>query len=51
VTRCKRVKAAIAARYPQLHEQGLLNCQMAVSDRYGSERCTFIDDNVVDAGH
>ncbi|MEW6589434.1 MAG: carboxysome shell carbonic anhydrase [Pseudomonadota bacterium] len=51
VVRCKRVKAAIEARYPQLHAQGLLNCQMAVSDLRGSERCTFIDDDVVDAGH
>ncbi len=51
VTRCKRVKAAIEARYPHLHEQGLLNCQMAVSDRNGSERCAFVEDDVVDAGH
>lgn len=51
VQRCKRVKAAIAARYPQLHEQGLLNCQMAVSDRHGSERCAFVEDTVVAAGH
>jgi hypothetical protein len=51
VLRCRRVKAAIEARYPQLHEQGLLICQMAVSDRRGSERCTFIEDEVHDAGH
>lgn len=51
VMRCKRVKAAIAARYPQLHEQGLLNCQMAVSDRYGTERCAFVEDAAVSAGH
>ena len=51
VQRCKRVKAAIAARYPQLHEQGLLNCQMAVSDRHGSERGAFVEDTVVAAGH
>ena len=51
VLRCKRVKAAIAARYPQLQEQGLLNCQMAVSDRYGSERCAFVEDAAVAAGH
>ena len=51
VLRCRRVKAAIEARYPQLHEQGLLVCQMAVSDRRGSERCAFIEDQIQDAGH
>ena len=51
VLRCKRVKAAIEARYPQLHKQGLLNCRMAVSDLRGGERCAFIEDDVVDAGH
>lgn len=51
VVRCKRVKAAIQARYPHLHAQGLLNCQMAVSDRRGSERCAFVEDDVEDAGH
>ena len=51
VARCKRVQAAIFDRYPQLHQQGMLHCQMAVSDSEGSERCTFIDDVVQDAGH
>lgn len=51
VQRCKRVKAAIQSRYPQLHEQGLLHCQMAVSDHEGSERCAFIEDDVPQAGH
>jgi carboxysome shell carbonic anhydrase len=51
VLRCKRVKAAIAARYPQLHAQGLLHCRMAVSDLYDSERCVFVEDEVQDAGH
>ena len=51
VLRCRRVKAAIAARYPQLHAQGLLHCQMAVSDRYGNERCAFVEDEVQEAGH
>lgn len=51
ITRCKRVKAAIEARYPQLHKQGLLHCQMAISDQMGSERCQFIDDDVPVAGH
>jgi hypothetical protein len=45
------VKAAIAARYAQLHAQGLLHCQMAVSDLYGKERCAFVEDEVQDAGH
>lgn len=49
--RCKRVKAAIESRYPQLYEQGLLHCQMAVSDIHGSERCAFIDEAPADAGH
>lgn len=44
VVRCKRVRAAIETRYPHLHEQGLLRCQMAVSDLHGSERCTFIEE-------
>ena len=51
VARCRRVKAAIQARYPQLHQQGMLHCQMAVSDLEGSERCAFIEDVVQDAGH
>ena len=51
VARCRRVKAAIQARYPQLHQQGMLHCQIAVSDLDGSERCTFIDDVVQEAGH
>ncbi len=49
--RCKRVKAAIEARYAHLHKQGLLNCQMAISDHEGSERCQFIEDDVRDSGH
>ncbi|MDP3585533.1 MAG: carboxysome shell carbonic anhydrase [Thiobacillus sp.] len=51
VSRCRRVKAAIQGRYRNLHEQGLLYCQMAVSDRQGSERCTFIEDLAGQAGH
>ncbi|MBD3892351.1 carboxysome shell carbonic anhydrase [Hydrogenophaga sp.] len=41
--RCWRVKAAIESRYAALHAQGLLHCQMALSDQDGSERCTLID--------
>ena len=51
VLRCRRIKAAIQARYAQLNRQGMLSCQMAVSDRDGSERCTFIDDEVRETGH
>jgi carboxysome shell carbonic anhydrase len=51
IARCKRVKAAIETRYPQLHKQGLLNCQMAISDQMGAERCQFIEDNAPVAGH
>ena len=51
VLRCKRVRKAIEARYAGLHEQGLLHCQMAVSDLEGSERCTFVEDDVQVAGH
>ena len=51
VARCKRVQVAIEDRYPLLHEQGMLHCQMAVSDMEGSERCTFIDAGVQQAGH
>lgn len=51
VERCRRVKAAILGRYPRLAEQGLLHCQMAVSDVDGSERCTFVADAAEEAGH
>lgn len=51
VIRAKRVKAATLARYPALAAQGLIHCQMAVSDRHGPERCGFVEDDVADAGH
>lgn len=51
VARCRRVKAAIESRYQALHAQGLLHCQMAVSDACGSERGTFIDPPARPAGH
>lgn len=44
VARCRRVKSAIEARYQSLHTQGLLHCQMAVSELRGRQRCEFIDD-------
>lgn len=49
--RAKRVKAAIEARYPALVARELLICRMALSDRFDTERCAFVDDAVVDAGH
>ncbi|MCS6787079.1 MAG: carboxysome shell carbonic anhydrase [Thiobacillaceae bacterium] len=51
VARCRRVKAAIEARYADLHARGLLYCRMAVSDRQGRERCAFIEDDAIDTGH
>lgn len=51
VARCRRVKAAIEARYADLHARGLLHCQMAVSDRAGGERCAFIEAQTVEAAH
>jgi len=37
VQRGRRVAAAIQARYPGLHAQGLLRCEVAVSDRRGRD--------------
>lgn len=51
VNRCRRVKAAIESRYAALHAQGLLYCQMAVSDQEGSERCTLLDEPLLAVGH
>jgi carboxysome shell carbonic anhydrase len=51
VAHCKRVKGAVAARYPQLVEGERLFCQMAVSDIHGTERCTFIEDEAELVGH
>ena len=51
VARCRRVRKAIEARYAKLHEQGLLHCQMAVSDLEGGERCAFVEDDAGPIGH
>jgi len=51
IARCKRVKAAVQARYPTLHENHQLFCQMAVSDIHGSERCTFVEEETEIVGH
>jgi carboxysome shell carbonic anhydrase len=49
--RAKQVKAAIESRYPALAAGKLLICRMALSDRFDTERCVFVDDAVADAGH
>lgn len=51
LSRCRRVKVGIESRYPALHAQGLLHCQMAVSDLERSERCTFVEDALPSAAH
>ena len=51
VTHCRRVKAAVEARYPQLLESGRLFVEMAVSDLHGTERCTFVQDEAEIVGH
>lgn len=42
VQRGRRVAAAVQARYPDLHRRGLLHCEVAVSDRRGRERPSFV---------
>ena len=49
--RAKQVKAAIEARYPALVARELLTCRMALSDRFDTERCVFVDETVADSGH
>ncbi len=51
ITRCMRVKEAVQARYPELHRNHRLFCQMAISDIHGSERCTFVEDEPEIIGH
>ena len=51
IVRCKRVKAAIEARYSHLYEQGFLHCQMAISDMHYTERCTFVENDIKSVGH
>lgn len=51
ISRCKRVKDAIQARYAQLCAQGMLHCQMAISDLHGSERATFVAEEAGDTRH
>ena len=42
VDRALRVRDAIAGRYADLAQAGLLTCAMAVSDRNGDECCDFV---------
>jgi Carboxysome Shell Carbonic Anhydrase. len=51
LNRAKQVKAAIEARYPALVARELLTCRMALSDRFDTERCVFVDGAVTDSGH
>jgi carboxysome shell carbonic anhydrase len=51
VLRCRRVKAAIEERYATLAAHGQLHCEMAVSDRNGTELCCFIDELPAHAAH
>ncbi|HOI66689.1 MAG TPA: carboxysome shell carbonic anhydrase [Thiomonas arsenitoxydans] len=51
LNRAKQVKAAIEARYPALVARELLTCRMALSDRFDTERCVFVDEAVADSGH
>ena len=51
IERGRRVKKAIETRYPELHTGGFLNCQIAISDKAGTERCAFIEDEVKTVVH
>jgi carboxysome shell carbonic anhydrase len=51
ILRCRRVKAAVESRYSPLQENQQLFCQMAISDLHGSERCTFVEEEVEMVGH
>ena len=52
VARCRRVKAAIEARYPVLMQDGLLVCGMTVqSKQAGSELETVADNDLNTHGH
>jgi carboxysome shell carbonic anhydrase len=47
--RCRRVTAAIAARYPDLAASGQLRCVEAISDRCGDGAPTLLEDAAPDA--
>ncbi|PKO59925.1 MAG: carboxysome shell protein, partial [Betaproteobacteria bacterium HGW-Betaproteobacteria-17] len=50
VTRCRRVKAAIEARYPDLVRDGLLVCGMTVQAKQPGSDLEIVSDNDID-GH
>lgn len=45
VTRCRRVKAAIEARYPDLVREGLLVCGMTVQSKQAASELETVEDN------
>jgi carboxysome shell carbonic anhydrase len=49
--RARRVKAAIESRYPALMARQQLICRVALSDRFDTERCAFIDDAPAASAH
>jgi hypothetical protein len=52
VARCRRVKAAIAARYPDLVRNGLLVCGMSVQAKSPGSALETVTDNDIDPhGH
>lgn len=48
---CRRVKAAIEARYSELKQRGLLVCAMAVQDKRPGSRIEMLNDEAADNGH
>jgi hypothetical protein len=50
VERCRRVKAAIDARYPALVKEGLLVCGMSVQAKQPGSALETIEDNTLN-GH
>lgn len=51
IDRARRVRDATARRYPDLVHDGLLNFQVAVSDRHGGARCVFVAEQADAATH
>jgi len=51
VDRARRVRDAMARRYSDLVRDGLLNFQVAVSDRHGDACCVFVPEAADDVAH
>jgi carboxysome shell carbonic anhydrase len=51
VDRARRVRDAVARRYPDLVRDGLVYFQVAVSDRHGDASCVFVSEESDDATH